>query len=74
MSVVVKKDRLETEFYLGREAKSSIITGRQRISANRVAHKAVLHSPDEITAELIWLLRESYLLVSGVHAENKSGS
>lgn len=74
LSLVVKKDRLETEFYLGRVAESEIITGHFRFSANRVAHKLKLYSPDDITPELIPLLRESYLLISGAQAENRSGS
>lgn len=74
LSVMVKKDRLDTEFYLGRVADSKIITSHFRYSANRVAHKLTLHSPDEISTELTWLLRESYLLISGAQPENKSGS
>lgn len=74
LSVNVKKDRLDTEFYLGRIAESELITAHLHVSANRIAHKVTLHSPEDISPELTWLIRESYLLVSGVQAENKSGS
>lgn len=74
LSVNVKKERLDTEFYLGRTAESACIISYLRVSANRVAHKVQLFSPEDISTELAWLIRESYLLVSGAQAENKSGS
>lgn len=74
LTIRVKKDRLDTELYLARIVESEIITGHFRVSANRILHRLTLCSPDDISGELIPLLRESYLLISGAQTENKSGS
>lgn len=63
LAVKVKKDRLEIEFQLGREAPIDVVYKSLRISKKRFLHRAVLEEPPDVSAELLRCLKESYEMI-----------
>jgi hypothetical protein len=65
LSVGVRKDRLEIEFFLDREVSKPPITKSFRVSGQRVLHCAALEKFEMVNQELVSWLKESFDLVSG---------
>jgi hypothetical protein len=63
LSIRPKKMSVEIEFQLGSEVKEPPIYKNFRVSKNRVLHFAVLHSPEDVNATLMNLLKKSYELI-----------
>lgn len=64
LSIRPKRDRLEFEFFLGREVNEFPVYKTIRVSQQRVLHYAVAATPEEIDECVIGWVRESYMLVT----------
>lgn len=59
-SVVVRKDALQVEFLLRRPLEHPRIHKRQQLGPTRYAHHVRLTAPEQVDAEIVSWLRESY--------------
>ncbi len=64
LSIRPKRRHLEIEFQLGRCVEDFPVYKTIRISKNRVMHYAVLESADDLSGQVLGLLRESYRLIA----------
>lgn len=67
LGVKPKKDSMEIEFFLSYELKDDIVNKILVMSKNRIVHYVTVHTPANINAELISLIRKSYKLITGTN-------
>lgn len=65
LSIMLKKDRVDVEFFLDREVSKPPIVKSFRVSGRRVLHCATLENFAAVNQELVGWLKESYELVAG---------
>ena len=63
LSVRPKRDRVEIDFFLGRQVGQEPITRSFPVSGNRVLHSAVIEEVGQVDETLVDCLRESYELI-----------
>jgi hypothetical protein len=64
IAIKPKRDCLVIEFYLENEVNEFPVSRAVRLSKKRVAHEIHLQHPDEINAQIISWLKQSYKLIS----------